>query len=203
MSLAPVLPGDKAAAGRWGPQPDVSVEDPVLGTQQMALPPHPGELGTQLLPVVTSLGTQPPGHPLQGTPGPAAAAETSGVLPPPQSGVSRPAPCSFWGRKSSRKGGDLLILMLDASCTPAHRRVCDSFPCFFFQVLCEAFLGHAPVCALGPASPEWMEMCMGRGRNSCGSGEASREVLGEAEGKQSCPLPCEHKEQARDPICWR
>lgn len=84
LSLAPALPGDKAAAGPWGPQPDVSVEDPVLGTQQMALPPHPGELGTQLLPVVTSLGTQPPGHPLQGTPGPAAAAETSGVLPLPK-----------------------------------------------------------------------------------------------------------------------
>lgn len=163
----------KLLQGPGVPKPDVSVEDPVLGTQQMALPPHPGELGTQLLPVVTSLGTQPPGHPLQGTPGPAAAAETSGVLPPPQSGVSRPAPSSSWGRKSSRKGGDLLILMLDASCMPTHRCVCDSFPFFFFfQVLCEAFLGHAPVCAPGPASLQWME----RWRCARGQGGWLREL---------------------------
>lgn len=146
LSLAPALPGDEAAAGRWGPQPDVSVEDPVLGTQQMALPPHPGELGTQLLPVVTSLGTQPPGHPLQGMPGPAAAAETSGVLPPPQSAgcpVLPPAP-SGGGRAAGKEATSSSSCSMLRACPLIGVFVTLFHVFFFFKCCVKPSLGTHP-----------------------------------------------------------
>lgn len=75
--------GDKGSGG--------IVQGPVLGTQQMALPPRAAELGTQLLPTVTSPGG--PGH------------AQRCLSPFPNRDVTSCPAYSFFGRGKEVEGG--------------------------------------------------------------------------------------------------
>ena len=174
----------------------------------MALPPHAGELGTELLPTVTSLGG--PGHTQAAWPW-GQRAETRGVLRPSQTGVSRPAPATpFWGRKGGGRG--LAAIPTSSSPGQGHRNAAGhkqlssfmpvslsapsglfSMGIFQMKSHCETFLGHTPTCAPRPASSRGegrdreMEMCMGKEKeregNSCGNRERVGKCLGKCSGR--------------------
>lgn len=186
--------GDKGAGG--------IVQGPVLGTQQMALPPRAAELGTQLLPTVTSPGG--PGH-------------AQGCLSPSLTRGVTPCPIySFFGRGREVEGGQQPP-PTSSSPGQGHRnaagqkQLSSSVPLrlylhlqdfgfwFFFFLFSvgifhmksdrETFLAHAPPRTPGPASSRgWrrdgeMERCTGEGeRERDGNSRGNRERVGNCLG---------------------
>lgn len=105
-----------------------------MGTQQMALPPHVEEMGMQLLPVVTSLGSRPPAG---GIPGPGRLRRRD-CFPFPKVGCALLHRFS-WGTGSSREV---------VSCKSPFGHVCGYFAWFLFKLLGESFPVQTSTCAL-------------------------------------------------------